>query len=276
MRIFSFIPALAALVTAVVAATVPADGCDGTSELGCATPVAPKRNFLPSRNGRGLTNAELLRRGLPLNGPVLRRGTPVRRTTPSSGPLPPKTTTFTGVIEVFDPNNNLLGYISENLINGAQYGIDPSIANALDVTFQANPTGSTSQIDISAINSNPAWPYLGLVQGRDDADYNLSPNSYQYLYIGGVDNPGTQPGDTPQSISNSYFNGSPRTAETSVWTFDADNGSLMPEWINTDGSTPAQQLFTQSNALYSSGNPDAFHARYPAPVTLLTLVFLPN
>jgi hypothetical protein len=73
MRIFSFLPALAALVTAVVAGTVPTDDCS-ISEFGCPIDAVSKRSSHPSRSGYGLTNAELLRRGLPLRGPVLRRG----------------------------------------------------------------------------------------------------------------------------------------------------------------------------------------------------------
>ena len=75
MRIFSFISALAALVTTVVSVSVP-DPCTN-SEMKCDINVAPKRDFIehPSRNVRAMTNAELLRRGLPLNRPVLRRGT---------------------------------------------------------------------------------------------------------------------------------------------------------------------------------------------------------
>ena len=74
MRFFALIPVLAALVTAVVGAPAP-DDCAG-SEIGCGTNVPSKRDFLehPSRDVRGLTNAELLRRGLPVKNPVLRRG----------------------------------------------------------------------------------------------------------------------------------------------------------------------------------------------------------
>ena len=75
MRFFSFIPILVALVTVVAGAPAPADPCADT-EIGCGTHVAPKRDFIvhPLRDVGGLTNAELLRRALPLKNPVLRRG----------------------------------------------------------------------------------------------------------------------------------------------------------------------------------------------------------
>jgi hypothetical protein len=76
MRILSFIPALAVLVTAVAGVATP-PSC-GDSEIACGPdPTTIKRDFLehPARDGHALTNAELVRRGLPLNAPVLRRGT---------------------------------------------------------------------------------------------------------------------------------------------------------------------------------------------------------
>ena len=65
MRIFSLIPVLAVLVTVVAG-------------------VPTKRNLVeyPTRDVHALTNAELLRRGLPLNGPVIRRGTFMRFSSP--------------------------------------------------------------------------------------------------------------------------------------------------------------------------------------------------
>lgn len=279
MRILSFIPVLAALVTAVVAAPPNKDACHD-SEMKCGHDShSSKRDFLehPARAVHALTNAELLRRGLPLNNPVLRRGSPVRRSSPSTVP-PPVTITHTGIVEVHNAaNGNLLGYISKNLGNGgAQFVYDPSVANALLVSFPTDSSGSGTDIDISMANSNPSWPFLGLVQGRDDSDSNLRAGSYQYGYLGGVANPGTQPGDRPTLIGNSYFIGSPRTAETAVWTFDGASGKLTPVWINQDGTTPALQSFTQSTGLYIGGDQSAFFARFPAPVTAITYKFIPQ
>ena len=76
MRFFSFIPVLAALVTAVAGVAVPDDCAD--TEMGCNPHLSAKREFVPHPardNNRAMTNAELLRRGLPMNYPVLRRGT---------------------------------------------------------------------------------------------------------------------------------------------------------------------------------------------------------
>lgn len=74
MRTFSFIYVLAALVVAVTCASLP---LDRSCVLGCGlAQLENKRSILerPTLTVRDLTNAELLRRGLPLKYPVLRRG----------------------------------------------------------------------------------------------------------------------------------------------------------------------------------------------------------
>jgi len=78
MRVFSLIPALAVIVTAVAGSALPREANCGT-EAGCeaARFASSKRDFFehPTRAVHGLTNAALLRRGLPLKSPIMRRGT---------------------------------------------------------------------------------------------------------------------------------------------------------------------------------------------------------
>ena len=69
MRIFSLVPVLAALATAVAGVPLPRDV--GNIQMFAKRDFSDQR---VSRNVGGLTNAELLRRGLPPKGPVMRRG----------------------------------------------------------------------------------------------------------------------------------------------------------------------------------------------------------
>ena len=103
-------------------------------------------------------------------------GTPVRRTNPSSvsddpvqvdpvqvdpvqvdpvqvDPVQVDKVTYTGVIEILNANNgHVIGYISKNLGNGGtQFVYDPSISNALIVSFQTDGTGDGTQLDISIL-----------------------------------------------------------------------------------------------------------------------------
>lgn len=78
MRIFLFIQTVVALVAVAACTSLPVRQDCGPSEIRCRPDqLMGKRSFLelPARTVRGLTNAELLRRGLPLNYPILRRGT---------------------------------------------------------------------------------------------------------------------------------------------------------------------------------------------------------
>ncbi|KAG8942476.1 hypothetical protein FRC04_003644 [Tulasnella sp. 424] len=240
------------------------------------TPNTPTKS-ISERAIDASTNAERFARGLPPKKPKLIAGSPVRRDSQPSS-LPP--VTRAGIIEVHNAANDaLLGYISKNLVNGgAQFGYDPAIANALLVSFQtpAGATGTVPTMDITAVNSNPSWPLLGLVQGRDDTSSDIAAGSYQYLYLGGISNPGTQPNDPPTLITNSYFIGAPRTAESAVWSFNTADNTLSLQWVNTDSSKPTMNVWTQSTGLYAGGDQGAFFSRYPAPVTAVTYKFVPQ
>lgn len=84
MRILSFIPTLAALVAAVAGAALPTgDKCG--SEIECNPAHLAAKRDLSELDIRDLTNAERLRRGLPLKSPILRRGAFAWCTDPLSG-----------------------------------------------------------------------------------------------------------------------------------------------------------------------------------------------
>lgn len=76
MQIFCLLPLLAALASSVVGAAVRRDDANNCgSEIGCNLGLAKRGDSvqLPTRTVRELTNAERMRRGLPLKPPV-RRG----------------------------------------------------------------------------------------------------------------------------------------------------------------------------------------------------------
>jgi len=260
---------LAALVTAVAGSALPRADCDG-SEMGCGvTQSTTKRDF----SGVGLSNAALLRRGLPLKNPVMRRGTPVRRTDPSAvPPTTPGTDHHRGIIAVTRlSDNSVLGYVSAASLSTGQFGYR-DISSALIVDFDTPKTGPATQLNLGTENSDSGFTFAGLVQGRDSTSSNVAPGSFNYLYLAGT--APTSPGATPQSVPNSYHIGAPRTSESAVWTYDSGSGVLSPIWINTDGTTPPVQYFVQSGGIYIGGDSGAFHSRFPAPVDLVEFVFV--
>ncbi|KIO29643.1 hypothetical protein M407DRAFT_164484 [Tulasnella calospora MUT 4182] len=227
---------------------------------------------LPEHGAEKLTNAERLVRGLPPKKPKLLQGSSLRRSQPSAVPL----TTYRGYLRIDrEDNGDNVGYLSKNSLSTGQTGYD-SFANAAPVTFKfdnAQTLGSASEFTIESASFVPET--LGLVQGRDDTDSDISTGSFHYLYIAGVQP--TSPGATPQTVDNSYTRatGKARTAESEVWTFNRNTNALTLQWVNTDGSKPTTLLFTQSTALYAGANPDAFHSRYPAPIIRVTYTFVP-
>ena len=166
MRICALISLLAAIATAVAGA-VPAKR------------DSPGQRF--SRTVHGVTNAELLRRGLPLKDPIIRRGaflsmrhipppilmrsrswrlgTPVRRTSPSDTSIsdsdPQTDTTTTTTTTIVHRGNILvkkaddgspLGYVSTTLSFG-QFAYQ-DISHALAVSFTTDSTGSGDKLNL--------------------------------------------------------------------------------------------------------------------------------
>lgn len=148
--------------------------------------------------------------------------------------------------------------------------LNPTSAGALVVNFTLDGT-SGSQINLAPENlSEGGNPYFGPVVGRDSTDANIGAGNFNYLYLGGVG--GTAPGSTAQP--GNYFStasGLAKPSESAVWNIDVLAGTLLAQWINTDGSSPATIFFMQSNHVYAGGDPDAFHSRFPAPVSTVTL-----
>jgi hypothetical protein len=144
------------------------------------------------------------------------------------------------------------------------------------VDFTLNNGQSGTGINLTTENSGrSAFPLLGLVVGRDSTSSDIVPGSFNYFYLDDVSLPGTPPNSIPQSVP-SYFStstGLDKQAETAVWTIAVTGvtGTLSPEWVNTDESTPTTQVFVQSNHVYAGGDAGAFHDRFPAPVTVVTL-----
>ena len=113
MRIFALIPALAAFITVFAGATVPVDTSCGL-EIGC-----------------GDVESYIALSDVPSIA-----GTPI---------------THSGVIEVFDANDESLGYISKYLRSEGHSHYDPLLKNALVVTFATDQysSGFDTKIDLT-------------------------------------------------------------------------------------------------------------------------------
>ncbi|KAF7333059.1 hypothetical protein MVEN_02412500 [Mycena venus] len=291
MRAFAILSGLAALSSVVAA---PLSGC--TSELFCESSAALdarsggvclaelcvdgnqtaaplKRDApVPSKASvyADLPNSERLARGFPLKPPA--RRTKAARDGAAS-PVP--SYTAKGHLLVRNAgDNSVIGYASKTVSTATL--ITPDLVNALTVSITL-PVGATSgsQLNLAQVDSPNAFTSFGLVQGRDSTTTDISTGSFNYLYISSTND--TPAGSSPQQPGNMPSNslGITRSSESAVWTIDIVSGTVFPTWINSGGVAATTQLFTQSNALYAGGDADAFRARYPSPVTLITLTWVP-
>ncbi|KAG8942460.1 hypothetical protein FRC04_003628 [Tulasnella sp. 424] len=246
----------------------------GSADLFKSSTNIPTRS-ISARAIDVLTNAQRFARGLPPKKPKLIQGSPVRRQQPSSTP----SDSYRGYIQVNRADGSgTLGYISQSSLSGAQtrYQSDTSTALIVDFKLPAGATsGSTLDFTIESSDLSGNYQYLGLVQGRDDNDSDIAAGSYQYLYIAATAQ--TAPNATPRNAGNSYSSatGRSRTSESAVWSFDGTTNAITVQWVNSDGSTPTTNTWTQSTALYAGGDQGQFYARYPAPVIGLTYKFVP-
>ncbi|KAF8192686.1 hypothetical protein K438DRAFT_1762032 [Mycena galopus ATCC 62051] len=258
-----------------------------TSEHSCEPASYAKRDIDTWKNkARDLSNAERVRRRLPLKSPVRRDSASkaIRAARSQTSPLP--LVPYSGVIQVFSGVMSL-GYVAPDP-NYWTPLLTPDITAALQVSFQlAQGSTSGSQLDFTEPNDSRG-SLFGLVVGRDSTSADIATGSFniQYLHLLFPPNlrsqlilhstagAGSTPAETPSYFSIS--SGLDKQSETSVWSVDLISGAVSAQWINSDGSSPATVMFVQSNHLYVGGDPNAFEARFPAPVTAVTLQFIPN
>jgi hypothetical protein len=175
---------------------------------------------------------------------------------------------YRAVITARNSANATLGFLADDPNYWTPLLI-PSSSGALIVDFTLDGTSGT-QINLTPENLPEGSPDFGPVEGRDSTSPDIAPGSLNYLYLGGTN--GTAPGSTPQP--GNFFStttGLAKSSESAVWAINVIAGTLVPQWVNTDGSTPTTFVFVQSNHVYAGGDPDAFHSRFPAPVTTATL-----
>ncbi|KAK3361111.1 hypothetical protein B0T24DRAFT_114445 [Lasiosphaeria ovina] len=197
-------------------------------------------------------------------------------TSVSTVTVAPALATHSGILQV-KSGDTVLGYIAPD----PNYWTPLLTADAnaaLGISF-VSAAGATAvtQVDFTMTNDNRGV-YFGFVVGRDSTSSDIAAGSFNYLYIDPI-SVNTAPGSTPQSVP-SYFStstGLDKQAETALWNVDLATGAVTASWVNTDGTTTVPTvLFVQSNHVYGGGDAEAFHSRFPAPVTTVSITFVPT
>jgi len=168
--------------------------------------------------------------------------------------------TVTGNLQVIDTDNDtVLGYVSNVWNSFGEYVVTTTPSEYLDVSV---PTGSG--VDITASNGpNPTYPFVGGIVGFVSSNNDISSGSSNYTYIGGTTQ--TPSGSPPVSGANAFTNatGIPEDIESAIWTVNPD-GTLVPQWVNTDSSTPVTHLVDITGILATTGDTTAFGSTFGA------------
>ncbi|KAG2011299.1 hypothetical protein CC2G_011438 [Coprinopsis cinerea AmutBmut pab1-1] len=217
-----------------------------------------------------MTNAQRLALGLPLNPPVRRdaRAKQLMARQASSGP-PEILSLNLGLLDDIGGNR---GVLSTELTASGQLGLGSpgSTPLTISLTVDSLVTQPTNlRVTLPGI-AEEDYPLLGLVQGRDNDNGYIGLGSPNYLVLARVDIAGTEPGSTGSTIIGNSFSdttGLPRIAQTDVWKLNRLTGTIVPEWINPDGSSSGPlQLYIQNGVIYAIADIAAFLIHYPQPV----------
>lgn len=174
----------------------------------------------------------------------------------------------TGTVQVTDTDNNtVLGFVSNVWNSFGEYGTTTTPANYLTVSFTPG-----AEMNLTATNGpNAGYPLVAGVVGSGSSSGDLGAGSANYAYLAG--GTATAPGATPQNVPNSFNNatGIDENSESAIWTYGADN-SLLPQWVNTDGSKPATYVEYTQGVLTITGDQTAFKNQFGGSDVALNLV----
>ncbi|KAJ7178846.1 hypothetical protein C8R43DRAFT_472035 [Mycena crocata] len=203
---------------------------------------SPVERSLKARSGliKKETNAERLRRGLPLLPPSRRSPGYKPRPRPSQRPCVPLSSTW-GYVEVTKADGTAAGYIRKTFDDQNSYTLTPSKSSALQVKLPSS-SPFTGPFNILGINGpDKKHPYLGAVGGS--SGYHFAHGQLGSAYLAGT---GASPANSPPSsragtsLQALGYNG---PAESQIWSMDCKTRGLSAQWTNTDLSQPATTIF---------------------------------
>ncbi|KAF5328325.1 hypothetical protein D9619_013353 [Psilocybe cf. subviscida] len=218
-----------------------------------------------------MTNAERLVVGLPPL-PPRRRGSRTSHAA-RAGPSPGGSTTHGYIAAKKAGTDTLFGYVKRDynvfgengLTNPAATPGNP-LAGALKVILPAE-SDRTGPFNLEIEDPAQAtYPLLGFMTGFANTSPNLAPGSFNYLYLGGVQE---TPAYSPPVNQPNSFTGATSidvSTESAIWNYDAATGRLTPHWINEDGSIPAVYYcyYAPDEVVIATGDMGQFEANFGA------------
>ncbi|KAJ3485503.1 hypothetical protein NLI96_g4921 [Meripilus lineatus] len=241
------------------------------------------------------TNAERLRRGLPLLKPRVVSSTlvifeaapspdtefsssrfvPERNIRARSSPAP--CVSHEGVIKVTytQLDGSLIeGYVYKGFDSFGQYGVRNEYASALHVKFCVSST-TNEVFDIITLNGDmPLYPFLGVSTGYANIGIkeDLGPGSFNYLYL-----VGSSHSTVPSNVGNTFtaVTGVPEKSKSTIWQFDRITNQLTVVWENSDHSFPniTAGFANDDKAIFFAGDLDALNRHFGSMDGRVTLTF---
>jgi hypothetical protein len=272
MELITALLVLTAPLYALAAADTPTSRPETREDAGLSfnphhivtSPLA-YQSTAPEPANEPATNAERLRRGLPLKAPRRSRTSAAKRAVPSP------VTTY-GVLQVRGASGNMVGYVGAIRNSYGQYGFTTNPALRLLVSFTYTPNDNNVNIAIS----DPSYSILAATVRPPSTNNDLGPGSYNYAYLTGARS-AVPAGSPAQDAPNTYTDstGVPADSETSIWAYDSSTGVVSARWINGDGSVASTQIAynPRDNLLVLVGDLTSFnnyfHALYPPATVVL-------
>ncbi|KAH8818562.1 hypothetical protein DL96DRAFT_1621434 [Flagelloscypha sp. PMI_526] len=235
--------------------------------------AASRRNLNhPTRtlNAR-LSNAERLRRGLPLKKPVM-RGLGYRDGAPAT-PSANVPIYRRAVIQAFssEPGGSTMLYYVSNTPTSGMVGLTSSIDSALIVRYDTTLSGPYNLEIENGQDDLAVYPNLGLTFSLSPPTNTIGRSSYNYCYFTST-NP-TPQGSTPVMQGSSVS--STDASETAVFTVDPDD-NLELRWKNPDGSSPFVFVVytSQPNHIVITGDIAAYQHIFGSDTKLVKLMLV--
>ncbi|KAF8959678.1 hypothetical protein BDZ97DRAFT_1836417 [Flammula alnicola] len=264
---------LSLVFSVVVASNVPSieqrDGLSINPPLSSILQESRRGIAIPQLTARELTNARRLAAGLPLNPPRRRASrTHVARAAPSGSVL------ASGYIEALRVDDgSSIGYVGSTYNSfGEARIVDPAAETPMVFSI---PTNVAGPFDIGTVNGpNSLYPFFGGIQGFSSTDVDIGSGSYNYVYLGSTVD--TSVDSTPIVGGNTFTvaTGISEAVESSIWTFNAKDHNLTPQWINSDLSMQIGSVGYFESTLLFTADPTTFTETFGPGAVWVDLKFV--
>ncbi|KAF9525578.1 hypothetical protein CPB83DRAFT_909050 [Crepidotus variabilis] len=197
----------------------------------------------------GISNAERLKRGLPLKPPKRRASHVIHAPRPSATPV-------RGRVQAFDAYTGApIGFISKNPSSAGVAGLTPVFDDAMVFQYDKSTSAPYDFTMVNPASYFAQFPLLGNVLGPSSISQTLGPGLYNYCFFAGTNE---TPADSPPVVQGTSFS-TTLGAETAVWK-KTDSGDISLQWVNPDGSKPETFVMyaPSANSLAITGDVAAY------------------